>query len=627
LFIVKRNQQEKRENIRHIVIVLILLASIGIPYGQVGDYEFVNYDDPRYVTTFADERLTPRFVMTLMTSFGASNWHPLTWLSHIVDTRLFGMNAGAHHLVNVLFHLINTLLLYFILYKATGEAWKSCLVAGLFAIHPLHVESVAWIAERKDVLSTLFWMLSIIAYMRYARRARWTTYLPVIFFFMLGLMTKPMVVTLPFVLLLLDVWPLGRIGLFRHGGPDGVPARHLAAGLVIEKIPLLGLSGAVSLLTILAQKSGGAVNSLDYFPLGFRLANALVSYATYLGKTFIPVNMAVFYPYPAVIPMWKILFSGIVLIAISFAVVKQSRNHPYLLVGWLWFIGTLVPVIGLVQAGTQSMADRYTYIPLIGLFVMAAWGFPAILENFRHRKITVLTVGLLVYSLFLLLTWQQVRCWADNFSLYTHAIAVTDRNHVAHNNLGAALYKKGEVYKSIWHFRSAFEIKPDYYEALVNFRAAILTGQTVDQALENVKRLLSLYPENSGLYYTKGVLYGQKGDLGKAIDNYQEALWLYPEFAQAYFDQGYFYALSGDHANALAAYGRAVKIQPDLVWAYYHAAAILSLENRLEASAEQLRKAIEKGFNDWVYLQNDLKMDNLKKSSLYQRVGVNNIMK
>lgn len=620
---VNHRQEEKKRRTLNLIVVFILLASIILSYYPVKNYDFVNYDDPRYVTTFENEELTLKFIASLLTSFDASNWHPLTWISHIIDTRLFGMNAGAHHLVNVFFHIINTLVLYHIFYKTTGETWKSCFVAGLFAIHPLHVESVAWVAERKDVLSTMFWMLTITTYIRYAGKPRLSTYIPVFLFFSLGLMAKPMLVTLPFVLILLDFWPLCRFANTQQSGVENVPIISRLFPLIIDKIPLLALSAVASLLTVLAQKSGGAINSLDVFSLKIRLANAVISYAAYIAKMFVPINLSVFYPYTPSIPVWKILIAGTALICITFFTVRRFKIQPYLFVGWFWYLGTLVPVIGLVQVGMQSMADRYTYIPLIGLFVMMAWGFPALLADWKHKEIVILSTALLIYSTFLVFTWFQVRHWADNFSLYQHAIYSTDKNHVAHNNLGAAFYKTGNLYKAIWHFLTALEIKPDDHETLANFRAAARTNRNIDQSIESVQRLLSAYPKNSGLCYTVGVLYGQKGAYRQAIEYYQRALVYYPKFAQAQFDLGYTYVLLGEYDNALSSYKRAIEIQPDLIWAYYHTAAILSLENQVEESLIWLERAIKKGYKDWEFLKNDKKMNNIKHTSSYKRIMTN----
>ncbi len=429
-----------------------------------------------------------------------------------------------------------------------------------------------------------------------------------------------MVVTLPFVLLLFDFWPLGRFGSRQQSGADFFQNKSHLPHLLFEKLPLFSLSAASCMMTILAQRAGGAINSLEFFSLKIRVANALISYVTYMGKMFVPLKLAVFYPYPSSIPSWKILCACIILISISFFVIKAVKTQPYLLFGWLWYLGTMVPVIGLVQVGIQSMADRYTYIPLIGLFVMVTWGFPEILKNCQHKKIATLSISLLIYLTLLGITWFQVRHWTNNFSLYQHAIDVTEKNYVAHNNLGGALYKAGKGNEAMGHFMRALEIKPDYYEALTNLLASLRAKRNLDQTIEIVEKLLTIYPENSSLYYILGVLYGQKGDLRQSSEKYQRALSYHPEFAQAQFDLAFIYSLLGEYENALNSYKRALEIQSDLVWAYYNVSAILAVQNRVDESIIWLGKAVKKGFNDWNYLKNDDKMKNIKEMPFYKNL-------
>ena len=400
----------------YLFLALITLAA----YGQVGGHGFLNLDDQTYVAAnhYISDGITAQGLLWAFTTGYASNWHPLTWVSHMLDIQIFGLNPLWHHLGNLLFHVANVLLLFFVLHRMTNAPWKSAFVAALFSLHPLHVESVAWVAEKKDVLSTFFWMLTLIAYVRYARQPRSGSYMAVVAFFVLGLMAKPMLVTLPFVLLLLDFWPLGRLSPAQparesrkkpigpvstraNKGKTGKSPRNTIAGneytlgnglqwasirpLILEKLPLLGLSTISCIVTYIAQTRSGLPAKIGAFSPGVRIANALVSYVIYIEKMILPVDLAVLYPHPASLPLWQVLGAALFLVAVTLAVVATAKRFPYLAVGWPWFTGSLVPVIGLVQVGAQAMADRYTYIPSIGLFLMAAWGIPEILGK-RSRS-------------------------------------------------------------------------------------------------------------------------------------------------------------------------------------------------------------------------------------------------
>ncbi|NIQ87873.1 MAG: hypothetical protein GWN93_01765, partial [Deltaproteobacteria bacterium] len=398
--------------------------------------------------------LTRESFIWAFTTTDEANWHPLTWLSHMVDCQLYGLNPAGHHLTNVLLHSASTVLLFLILLGMTGSRWRSALVAALFALHPLHVESVAWVAERKDVLSTLFWMLTLWAYLAYTKRPERKRYLLIIVAFTLGLMAKPMLVTLPFVLLLLDYWPLKRIELGQSA--SGLPAANQpstiaekpgaqAFRLLLEKTPLFVLTAASSVVTFVVQKSEGAVGALEVYPLKIRVANALVSYVSYIIKMIWPQNLAVFYPHPGQsLPMWQAVAAGILLVLISIAVIRAGRRQPYLPVGWLWYLGTLVPVIGLVQVGAQAMADRYTYVPLIGLFIMAAWGVPELMKKWHHRRVALVVSAALVLFALMTCARLQLRHWKNSIALLSHAHAVTAKSYLVHNNLGSALNELGK---------------------------------------------------------------------------------------------------------------------------------------------------------------------------------------
>lgn len=443
----------------HVVLALGLAALTFAAYFSVLSNGFVSYDDGKYVTENPHLRagLSTDTVVWAFTTFRASNWHPLTWLSHAFDVQLYGMNPLGHHLTSLLLHIANVVLLYWLLFRMTTSPWKSAFVAALFAVHPLHVESVAWVAERKDVLSTFFWMLTMLAYVRYAESPSAGCYLPVIILFAIGLLAKPMLVTLPLVLLLLDYWPLRR-------GP--------ILGRLTEKIPLLVLAAGSCVVTFVAQRSGGSVADLGRFTLAERIGNALVSYVTYIGKAFWPSKLACFYPHPGSgLPAWQPILAAVGLIGFTGIVIKLSVRRPYLLTGWLWYLVALVPVIGFVQVGFQAMADRYTYIPLIGIFVMIAWGIPESMgaceyegvsarkrpparsRPLRHSQTRTPThshtllaaTAALVLAVLAWRTSVEVRYWHDEVTLFERALAVTHGNYVAHNNLGRALADQRQI--------------------------------------------------------------------------------------------------------------------------------------------------------------------------------------
>src|SRR5215210_126756 len=431
---------------------------------------FVNLDDTLYVTANPMVRngFSREGLAWVWTANVANNWHPLTVLSQMLDCQLFGVNPAGHHFTSLLFHLADVLLLFEVLRRMTGAAGRSTAVAGLFAVHPLHVESVAWVAERKDVLSALFWILAMGAYGRYARRPSAGRYLLVALAMALGLMAKPMVVTLPFVLLLLDVWPLERL----RPGPGW---RRRLAWLTAEKLPLLGLSAAASLVTLRYQTT--SLVSLEALPWRLRVANAAVSYAAYLGKTLLPRNLSVFYPIPVEIPFWKAAGAALLIAGLTALVVWKWRKEPWLTVGWLWFLGTLVPVIGLVQVGRQAMADRYTYIPSIGLFLAICWGLPALAASRRWRAALAVSAVLALMTL-TAATRAQVRHWADSVTLYRHALAVTRGNYVANIGLARALASRRDWSGAAEQYRAALALRPHLRDA----------RRGLDQALREAAR-------------------------------------------------------------------------------------------------------------------------------------------
>jgi hypothetical protein len=484
-------------DVRSALVLLALAAGVLLVYREVGDHAFlVVYDDEEYVTRNAWVRagLTWGGAAWAFTETHAANWHPLTFLSHMLDVELFGMDAGWHHRVNVAIHLANSALLYRVLLGMTGALWRSAFVAALFALHPLHVESVAWVAERKDVLSGLFWMLSMGCYAGYARRGGAGRYLLVAACLALGLMAKPMVVTLPFVLLLLDYWPLRRTAwLPPDGGGEPVPPRRL----LLEKVPLLLLSAASCVVTYLAQSAWEAKAA---YSAEDRLANALVSYVRYLGKTFWPEALSIFYPHPADIgagvPWWQAGGALLILSSVSVAAVRWIRSRPYIAVGWSWFLGTLVPVIGLVPVGAAAMADRYTYLPLVGVFLGLTWAVSEAFPGGRFRGAILGAAGGLVLLLLAVLAGRQTSYWKDSETLFRHASVVVPGNWVAYNNLGVAVSKAGRNDEAIRNFREAVRFNPNYFEAHANLGVALLRKGSIEEGKFHLYQAYRLKPRD-----------------------------------------------------------------------------------------------------------------------------------
>ncbi len=508
------------------VISLLLVFVTALAFWQVGSSDFINFDDNAYVTANSHVRqgITGRGIVWAFTTGHASNWHPLTWISHMVDVQLFGLRPTWHHLMNLLFHIAGTVLLFFVLQRMTKALWQSAFVAALFALHPLHVESVAWVAERKDVLSTFFWVLTMGAYAGYVERPGLKRYLAVCGCFVLGLLSKPMLVTLPFVLLLLDYWPLGRLS--REGAP--VFQWATIRPLLLEKVPLFVLAGLSCVVTYLVQQHGGMMRGMEIVPLGARLANALVAYAAYIGRMLWPADLAILYPHPVWWPLWKVLFALVLLAAITMAVMKGTGRRSYLAVGWLWYIGTLIPVIGIVQVGSQAMADRYTYMPLVGLFIIVAWGVPDLLKNYHGRREALAALSALCLVCLFLRTWGQVSYWHDNITLYNHALAVTGRNGAVHMNRGTAYFTLGD------------------------YRAAI----------EDLSRAIEIDPEFAPAHLNRGTAYGVIGDYANALADLNKALEINPRYALAYRNRAIVYGALGDGAAAAADYAAAVRIDP-----------------------------------------------------------------
>ncbi len=471
-----------------LMAVLLVLVTVAI-YWPVMRHDFINYDDNVYVTAdvHVQNGLTLENIKWACCNPVSNNWHPLTVWSHMADCQLFGLKPWGHHLTSVLLHALNTVLVFLFLRSMTGAFWRSAMVAALFGLHPLHVESVAWVAGRKDVLSTCFGLLSLVFYACYGRKRlavedqnlkaqgvpapRPLDYLLALIFFALGLMSKPMLVTWPFVMLLLDYWPLERF------------KRKSAWRLVTEKTPFFALAVAASVVTFVVQKRGGSVLAAEALPLGVRSGNALISYCRYLGKLFWPTDLAVFYPHPGHWPLERVVLAGGLIVGLSVLFFVQRRRYPFLLMGWLWFCGTLVPVIGLVQMGLQAMADRYSYIPSLGVLVIAVWGVNELTESWHYRVVALSVAGAAAIVLCLALTRQQLGHWKDSEALFRHALEVTENNYLARLNLGSALDEKGQVDEAIREFQEAIRLKPNYAQAHNNLGVAIVKKGQLDEGI------------------------------------------------------------------------------------------------------------------------------------------------
>lgn len=557
-----------------IVYSIIILATLSV-YLPVKDYDFTNYDDDMYV--FHNPRvlggLTFKNILWSLTAIEAANWHPLTWISHMTDIQIFGLNAGGHHLTSVGFHILNTVLLLVLLSTMTREFWKSSFVAALFALHPLHVESVAWIAERKDVLSTFFCFLALLSYTHYCQKKNRQQYLLSLLFFICALMTKPMVVTLPFVFLILDYWPLKRFPEV-FSNKITVQFKWVLGHLLVEKIPFLMLSFLSCLITLVAQHR--AFNSIEAYPLISRITNPLISYTEYLAKMVCPFPLAVLYPHPRMFFLWKFIASLFVILPIFYLSIRKLRRRPWLTVGWFWYIGTLVPVIGLVQVGYQGYADRYTYIPLIGLFIMISWQLPEMAQSWRHKTIVLSVSAVGTLSVLWLLTSFQIRHWENNITLFEHALKSTSENFVAHNNLGVSLAEKGNYNEAIVHYREAIRIFPGYGDAYHNLGFIANKQGHFQEAIFHYQNAIAYNPNSAQSYYSLASLYFELKQNGNAIIYYAKALKIRPDYVEAMNNLGISLVLIGKSDEALALFKEAIRINPDFVDARINMAKLLS---------------------------------------------------
>jgi tetratricopeptide (TPR) repeat protein len=681
------SEATRHKNLMPVLICLALAILTVITFWSLKDCGFINFDDNRYVYENAYvqsglnwNNIRQAFSTEIVEKSGF--WHPVTWLSLMLDYQIFGLNPHGYHLINLLFHVMNTILLFLILHRMTKTLWPSAFVAALFAIHPLHVESVAWIAERKDVLSTFFWMLTMGAYSYYVEHPGLRRYFFVLLFFILGLMSKPMLVTLPFVLLLLDYWPLQRFGEITGMNPkasfgnrfesslrgikpsaardnstnasnfiptcrDSFSASLIRIGvstikpdhkvqtealksvtsdkqkkksktkqavketlelkkpadpeykwsliypLLWEKVPLFVLAILSSVVTYITVQKVGVVHS-EAFPLSVRIENAFVSYIAYIGKMIWPNNLAVFYPHPMLLVVpWQVLWSVLLLIAITSVVIWMVKRSPYLATGWLWYAGTLVPVSGIVQVGSFAMADRYTYIPLIGLFIMVAWGFPDLLKKWNYQKEMLLILSALSILCLCIITWTQVGYWQNSITLFDHTLKVTDYNWIIHHYRGNEYTLLGNYRQAIEDYDKAIEIKPGYADAYTNRGAAYNGLGNYRQAIEDYDKAIEIKPGYADAYYNRGLAYNGLGNYRQAIEDYDKAIEIKPGYADAYTNRGAAYNGLGNYRQAIENYGKAIEIKPDFAMAYYNRGNSYTHLGNYKQAIEDFGRAIE----------------------------------
>jgi tetratricopeptide (TPR) repeat protein len=562
------------DKVRMILVCFAITAVTAAVFRRVHSYEFIQYDDPAYVSENKNVSggLTLENIKWAFTTphGGTSYWHPVTWLSHIADCELFGLDAGRHHTVNLVVHIINSLLLFVIFSRMTGALWSSGFVAALFAIHPLHVESVAWITERKDVLSTFFLLLTIGAYNSYVRRPGISRYLPVIVLFSLGLMSKPMLVTLPFILLLLDYWPLERFG----------KGWRQTYRLILEKVPLFILSSIVGAVTFFAQRGVGTLAGSDILSFKIRAANAFISYIKYIAKMIWPSRLAVFYPYNAERGfLWYGAASAVLLAVISILVLRAGRRHKELIVGWFWFVVMLVPVSGFVQVGVQSMADRYTYMSLTGLFIIVGWGAPEVLAGWKGRKVLLGLSGFLVILGLSAVSVIQVGYWQNSVKLFERAIEVTKDNGLMHYNLGRVLQTQGKLDEALEQYEQTMRINPDFAEAYVNTGIVLSVQGRLDEGIKFYERALQIKPDSTEAHYNIAKLYEIRSRFDEAANHYREVIRVEPEDAEAHCNLGIVLYRLGQFEDAAANIKKGVELAL--------AAGNEELANRIRAKLEQ----------------------------------------
>ena len=609
---------EDRRTVRWMVAGLIVVNLL--IYMPLRYYSFVSFDTDLYVTGNVNiwDGLTWRAIEWAFTTDRGGYWIPITWLSHILDVELFGLTPGPTHVTNIVFHIANTLLLFGLLRRLTGALWQSVFVAALFAVHPLHVEPVAWVAERKGLVSTFLEFLMLWAYTVYTQRRTLWRYGAVLLLFVLALLAKPMVVTAPLILLLLDFWPLRRARLERGEW-------HRWSRLILEKVPFLVFALASTIITILFHRQQGGLGTIGDFPVGLRAGNALASYTAYLVDLVWPLNLALFYPFASEIA-WKAAVSGALLLTISGLVIWSRKEHPYLLTGWFWYLATLAPVTGVLQAGLQSRADRFAYTAVIGIFVVVAWGFPHLVKGWRHRNIALATAAALLIGALGVAARVQLGYWENQRRLWRHAAEVTEDNYVAYNMIGAALADEGRYDEAIEYYRRSLQIQPDYAYALNNLGIALSNQGKIDAAVAQFREtvrvggnrpdflrnlglalvkqgnteeamarfadVLRMKPNDAATYTHIGDVLYRSGQTDLAISQYREALHVQPAFARAHVNLGVALANRGDYDQAIVHYTQAIRLQPTLAEAHNGLGVALAAGGRYGEALPHFQEAV-----------------------------------
>jgi protein O-mannosyl-transferase len=611
-----------KQTILFLIIAGIAFASF-IAYEPVRKNGFVDLDDGSYIKNNpnVNEGITAQSFVWAFTRFHSGNWHPLTWLSHMLDCEIYGLNPFGHHITSIIIHIVNSVLLLLVLRKMTGALWPSAFIAGVFALHPLHVESVAWAAERKDVLSGLFWMLTILAYAYYAEKPDFKRYIIVLLAFVMGLLSKPMMVTLPFALLLLDYWPLNRLNKPNHA----LNLKHL----IKEKIPFFALSVISSAITIAAQQSGGAIATLDNLSLSYRIANMFASYTRYIGKTLWPDGLAVIYPhFYKDFPKDLLVTSILLFVLLTTFCIYAGRHKRYILTGWLWFLGTLVPVIGLVQVGSQAIADRYMYIPIVGLLIIITWSIKEFAGENRGRQTATAILALIVLCISLILTRTQAGYWKDNLTLFGHAVNVTDNNPFAETNYGHALYKAGYTSEGLMHLYNTIHINPEFFMARDTLGNLLMEEDKTNEAIECFEESIRHDSKSKSSYINLGAALSKQGNQAEAIKCINKALELDPQYEDARTKIGTALLLSGKPKEAIAEFNEGFKTSTDRMEVYVNLAIAYNQLGDKNQSMRCCEKAIKLNTENsevlnnlaWLLATNSgTSADNIKKSIGFAR--------
>jgi tetratricopeptide (TPR) repeat protein len=587
-----------------VLICLLLTTAIFIVYWQVHSHEFLNFDDTTYVSSnpIVSLGLTLKGFLWALSFSNRTYWHPVTWLSHMLDVELFGLNSGMHHIMNMCLHTLNSLLLFVFLRSVTGSSWRSAFVAALFALHPINVDSVAWLAERKNLLSSFFWMLSLIIYIYYIKRPGILRYSGLLCVYSLGLLSKPTIMTLPFVFLLLDYWPLHRFEFvqkpYHQQDVKRMGTRYQYQGsalylLILEKVPLFILSLGSFFISSLSVKHGGMSISLKMVPLGLRMENAIVSYPVYLVKMLWPHHLTFFYPFPNYVPIWQVIGSLGIIFIISLLALKYFIRAPYLIMGWLWYLGTMVPMLGLVQGGLwPAIAERWAYLPFIGMYIILAWGIPDVFKGFRYKGVVLPASAIIILLILMTVSWRQVGYWKNVYTLNKHALDVSEKNYVAHTNLAEVLIDQDDLDGATMHCTEALKINPNYADAYNQMGVTLKKRGDLNESMKNYIKAIQIDPNNWEAYNNLGIAYIMQGQKNKGSLCLAKAIELNPENLTLYINMGNCLASQGKATEAIRIFTKAIEIKPDLVEARYSIGTILLSQGKINESIEQFRKVL-----------------------------------